>query len=121
MRHLFNVTFGPKHRPKTFVRGVTRAIANKLKQDILIGFQNAVGFNTRPRIVSLMTIGGTVRRKTPPRHYNVYRSHLSMPFARGLTRSEAGKVKAGLRRVFRTRAFVRYWKPGTDGRFMKPC
>ena len=121
MKIRYNVVC-PYLSPKVriFVKNVSRHIAEKIKTELLIGHGN-LGRLTSEIVVHKRLSTSSQPRKSIPRYHNVYMRNFSMPFITHLTRSEARKVRDALSRLFKIKSFVRYWQPGTDGRFMKPC
>lgn len=98
---------------KLFVEGVTRSLAERIMLELSHHFQLR-----HSRAISDVAIHRPLAVDYN-RNYNVYMSGLSAPFINKVTRSQAVKVQKALARVLKVKSVVRYWRPGTDGRFMK--
>lgn len=98
---------------KLFVEGVTRSLAERIMLELSLHFQLR-----HSRAISDVAIHRPLAVDYN-RNYNVYMSGLSAPFINKVTRSQAVKVQKALARVLKVKSAVRYWRPGTDGRFMK--
>jgi hypothetical protein len=118
MRKLYSIyVHSTYNEKKLFITGVNKATAEKITQAIRCWFHLFAVWDQIP--IEERKDDRRFKTEQKNANFSVRVPHRSMPVIHKITKRDAIKVQKGLKNVFGVTSYIRYWRPGSGGEFMK--